>query len=112
MVAIHASSGGNPASAALVTLTGSNPATAGEYTYTCSGSCSLAANTDYFLVLSVPNTPTTTYYSWSLTASDTETNVPAGSGWSLADTGKSKVDAGNWQDFASGNSGKFKITAR
>ena len=110
VVAVHASSGGDPASAALVTLTGSNPATAGEYSYTCSGSCSLAANTDYFLVLSAPNATNNGSYDWDFTTSNNETNIPSGSGWSLADAGKSKVGTGSWTDDAS-DSGQFKIVA-
>ena len=109
VVAVHASSSGNPA-AEVVRLTGDNPTTAGTHTFTCSGSCSLAANTDYFLVLKAPNAPLTAAYNWDITASDTEAKVPSGNGWSLANTGKYKIGQGNWQDIASG-SGKFEITA-
>ena len=111
VVAVHASSGGNPASAALYTLAGNNPVTAGTHTYTCSGSCSLAASTDYFLVMSAPTVSNNSFYDWDVTASDTETNVPTGSGWSLANVGKEKRGTGDWTDHAS-NSGKFEIVAR
>ena len=85
-VAIHAKSGVNPAASALMTLSGSNPATAGAHEFTCANNCYLAANTDYFVVMSAPNaTGNNQYYVWRYTSSDDETKAPSGNGWSLAD---------------------------
>ena len=112
VVAVHESSGGVPADAALVTLAGGNPMTTGRYTYTCSGSCGLAADTGYFLVVSAPNATTSAFYNWNVTSSNNERNVPPGNGWSLADIGKYKRGAGSWENFTSDLSGQFEIAAR
>ena len=97
--AIYAESGGNPAATALHTLSGSStPTTAGNYTYTCSGTCSLDKNTTYFLVLSGTSPDIGVgHYRPDTTDSDTETNLPSDAGWSIANVAKYK--SGNtWRD--------------
>ena len=96
---IHEVSGGSPAAAATYTLSGDDtPTTAGDYTYTCSGTCSLDKQTTYFLVLTGTGTSYTTgAYVVDATDSDSETNTPSNVGWSIAN--RAKYKSGNtWQD--------------
>ena len=80
--AIHTASGGDPAATATYTLSGSSaPATAGDYTYTCSGACSLDKDTTYFLVLSsISPSYSVGFYRTDSTESDGETNTPSDAG--------------------------------
>ena len=110
-VAIHAVSAGNPNSTALHTLTGSAPTGAGEYTYNCSGSCSLDASTDYFLVLSATGNIGLNSYEHSSTTSDNQTNTPSGGGWLIADVLKSKTNNAAWNDHVGGATLRFKVAA-
>ena len=113
VVALHASSGGNPAATASATLTGDNPGIPGGVeTYTCSGSgCNLSPNTTYFVVLSAPNASSDgNFYAWRTTVSDSQFVSPAGAGWAIADALTSKVDSGNWTVDAKGLAGKFKVS--
>ncbi len=114
-MAIHAVSGGNPASQATYTLTGTSPTTGGNITYSCSGTCSLNASTDYFLVLSGTGA-TGNHYRVDHTDSYNETNTPTGAGWSFANGTKRRNDNGNWFDHDHLGSGQghvvmFKVTA-
>ena len=111
-VAIHASSGVNPAASATCTLSGDNPSGAGEYTYYSVGTCSLDDGTQYFLVLSatVPETGNHYYYT-ELTQSDNETNWPVDAGWSIANAVKYNTGSG-WSDSTSGSTIRFKVAAR
>ena len=111
-VAIHASSGGNPAASATYTLSGDVPTSAGEYTYSCDGTCSLGAGAEYFLVLSatVPATGEN-YYRTERTISDNETNEPANAGWSIANVIKYSDDGGAWTDSLSSSTLLFKVAA-
>ncbi len=102
---IRAASGGNPASSRLHALNGSAPTAAGEYAFTCSGGCSLDANTTYFLVMQAA-----TGFNWDTTASTTETNTPSNFGWSIADAAKEKRGNNNWSN-ASGYTGIFRVSA-
>ena len=107
-VAIHAASAGNPASTATYTLDGDDPTSAGEYSYTCSGDCSLAAGTTYFLVLSGTG-GTGKVYHWDTTASPNQTNTPNNFGWSIADATKRYYNNA-WHDD-SGWTGLLKVSA-
>ena len=112
-VAIHASSGGNPAASATYTLTGPNPPLPNaQNTYSCVGTCSLDAGAEYFLVLSA-TAPSTgdNYYIVETTNSNNETNTPAGAGWSIANVSKYRFDGGNWTDSNSSNTLLFKVAA-
>ena len=112
--AIHAESNSNPAASATYTLTGPQHPANGQYTYTCSGSCSLDADTEYFLVMSatIPNTGSVNHYLADYTSSDDQTNTPTNAGWSIADVGKFRSsNAGAWQANASGYAFKLKVTA-
>ena len=112
-VAIHGVSTSNPDSTALHTLNGSAPTGAGNYTYTCSGSCSLDAGKDYFLVLSATGTTggELHVYDHSSTTSDDQTNTPSGAGWLIADVQKSKSNNGAWNAPTGGETLMFKVTA-
>ena len=98
-VAVHADSGGNPAASATHALTGSDPTGAGEYTYTCSGGCSLDAGETYFLVLK--GSASTSFgrdFTWDTTSSASETNTPSsGFGWSIADKGR-EHNGSSWSE--------------
>ena len=107
-VAIHAASAGNPASTATYTLNGDDPTSAGEYSYTCSGDCSLAAGTTYFLVLSGTGGSGKVYH-WDTTASPNQTNTPDTFGWSIADATKRYYNNA-WRDD-SGWTGMIKVRA-
>ena len=112
IVAIHAESGGNPAATATYTLRGDNPgAQDGQYEFTCSGDCTLDADTTYFLVMSgtSPDFLTGTF-AWNHTDSDDQTNTPGDAGWTIADVAK----WGNndvWSDESEGWVTLFKVTA-
>ena len=113
--AIHAASGGNPAANATYTLTGSNPVANAENTQSCAVTatvtCSLAANTDYFLVLTAPSQASYKYYRAALTSSGNQTNLPDNAGWSIADAGKNRQNVGNWADLGASGTLMFKVTA-
>ena len=108
VVTLHADNSGAPASAVLATLTGSNPDidTAGDYTYTCSGSgCALSPGTNYFAQFAGTGQIT---YRWDTTHSDSETTVPTGTGWNIAD----RVDHyknGSWVDYS--DTGVIEVAA-
>ena len=110
--AIHAESGGNPADSATYTLSGSDaPATAGDYTYTCSGTCSLDKDKTYFLVLSSTSPSYSVgHYQVDSTESDSETNTPSDAGWEIADTAKYKT-GNTWTDETIPSSIMFEVIA-
>ena len=110
--AIHAESGGNPADSATYTLSGEEaPATAGDYTYTCSGTCSLDKDKTYFLVLSSTSPSYSIgYYRTDSTESDGETNTPSDAGWEIADTAKYK-SSNTWTDETRPASIMFEVVA-
>ena len=86
-VAIHAVSSGNPAASATHTLSQNDPTGAGEFTFTCSGDCSLSKDTPYFLVLSGDSTGSRGF-TWDTTASIDQTNTPDNFGWAIDDAAK------------------------
>ena len=108
-VAIHAVSGGNPAPTATYTLSGANPTAAGQHTFTCSGSCPLAKDTTYFVVLSKSGGLASRGYKWDSTASANQTNSPNSFGWAIADT--AKMNFGNGWTDQTGWTGMLKVTA-
>ena len=99
--------GGNPSDDVLYTLSGPDPTTAGDHTFTCSGSCQLAASTPYFLVMKAG--VSTGNHRWDTTGVFTETNAPIDFGWTIADEGKT-YSSGNW---STDNQwvGMFKVSA-
>ncbi len=103
-VAIHdRQSDGTPATTARATLTGT-PAL-GQSEFTCSGSgCDLDANTSYFVHVSA-SAANAAYPSSA--ASNDQTLVPTGTGWSIADGARS--EAGSWAEGA--NSLRIKVEA-
>ena len=111
--AIHAVSGGNPAASATYTLSGSStPTTAGDYTYTCSGTCRLDADTTYFLMaLGTSPDYEVGRFRLDVTQSDSETNTPSGAGWSIADRAKVKFLDNAWGDEGQPISFMFQVTA-
>ena len=112
-VKLYNASGANPGTE-LATLSGDNPTAAGQYAYTCSGSgCALAANTTYFLVVNTPNVPATGShrYFWYITASDSETNVPTGNGWSVANDGLYSPTSNLSSWSSSGGTYQIKVAA-
>ena len=112
-LAIHAASGGSPAGSATYTLSGTSPTGGGDYTYTCSGTCTLAANTAYYLVMTA-NTPGSgdSYYGIDRTASNSHTNTPSSAGWSIADVYEFATTGSNfWQNNSSSYVHQFKVTA-
>ena len=111
--AIHAVSGGNPAASATYTLSGSStPTTAGDYTYTCSGTCSLDKNTTYFLMaLGTSADYEIGRFRLDVTQSDSETNTPSGAGWSIADRAKVKFLDNAWGDEGQPISFMFQVIA-
>ena len=108
-VAVHQEGGGGyPSDDALHTLSGTDPAgSAGEYTFTCSGSCSLSKETTYLLVLTANHS--TDAYLWDTTATFTETNAPTNFGWSIADEARTNY-SGTWSTDNTWT-GVFKVTA-
>ena len=110
-VAIHQEGGGGfPSDNALYTLSGTDPAgSSGEYTFTCSGSCSLEKETTYLLVLKATSTDA---YNWDTTASTTQTNAPSDFGWTIADSVKQYVYSTNTWSAPTGWTGVFKVTAK
>ena len=111
--AIHASSGGNPATTATYALSGSSQPADGDYTYTCSGACRLDASATYFLVMSAtgPNSGNH-YYLADNTLSDSEANAPTGAGWSIANSSTYKEnDSDNWGVNTSPRVHQFTVTA-
>ena len=112
-VKLYNASGANPGTE-LATLSGDNPTAAGQYAYTCSGSgCALAASTTYFLVVNTPNVPATGShrYLWNITASDSETNVPTGNGWSVANDGLYSPTSNLSSWSSSGGTYQIKVAA-
>ena len=110
-VAIHAVSGSNPAATATYTLSGTaNPTAAGDYTFTCSGTCSLSANTTYFVVVSAVGDTHRNSYGWDTTASANQANDPSGFGWTIADQGLLYV-ATYWSTPSEDYAHRFKVTA-
>ena len=112
-VAIHAVSGGDPAATATYTLTGpTTPQANAENTWSCvvtaTVTCNLDANTNYFLVLSAATGSFTDSYSAAITASDAQTNLPTGAGWSIGDA--FKRGPGPWDEPGT-NTLQFKVTA-
>ncbi|MGI9310441.1 MAG: cadherin-like beta sandwich domain-containing protein [bacterium] len=84
VVALHASaSGGGPADEPLDTLSGDNPVAFGTHTYTAS-EVSLAAGTEYFIVLSAPDAPTDSNNFYNATVIPM-TGETGDSGWSIGD---------------------------
>ena len=95
-VALYTESSGKPAATAVsnatftLTSTVSRGGVKYAYTHTCARmGCDLAANTDYFIVLSA----STISYLWETTASVAETKVPSNNGWSIADN---QLRGANW----------------
>ena len=79
VVAIHSKSNGNVGASIGATLSGT-PA-AGQVVFTCTGTCTLTADTSYYIKVSA-----TGQGSGSLnnTASGSETPIPSDNGWSIA----------------------------
>ena len=107
VVTLHASASNSvgdmkrPADAERATLVGSNPDEAGDYTYTCTAgggnTCTLAANTTYFIEFAATGGGGTFEgYNWATTESDEENLNPAGNGWSLANGTDFHVDGRAW----------------
>ncbi len=110
--AIHAVSGGSPAATATYTLTGDAPTGAGDYTYACSGGCSLEDGTKYFLVVSgTGDSSGRNVYEHRTTESNAETNVPSNAGWSIDNVLQKKTDNAPWTSEGVTNVLKFKVTA-
>ena len=113
-VAIHAVSGGDPAASATYTLTGpTTPQGDAENTWSCAVTadvtCSLDADTDYFLVLSATNGSLLISYGVETTDSDDETNAPNDAGWSIADV--FKYGPSPWEDDSQSETIQFKVNA-
>ena len=109
-IALYAESGGKPAASALATLSGDAPDTTAvsTRTYSCpegNTGCQLSKETNYFVVMTMSTNHS--YFSWGLTDSDNETQIPASQGWSIGDTMKTGA---NW-DTTSTNSGLMKVVA-
>ncbi len=94
----------------LASLSGSsNPATAGAYTYTDGSSLTLAANTTYFVVASVPQTSPDKSYAWSNTEETTETSS---SGWSIGNRSWYRENGGSsWTQLDFDATGQMSIQA-
>ena len=96
-VAIYSDSGNRP-SASLITLSGSNPTGEGQATYTCAGSCALAAATKYHVLLEAPNaTGPQNHYSWEMSDSANEVTQPSNNGWSIG--GSYRHASNTWSDI-------------
>ena len=113
--AIHAASSGDPAASATYTLTGPNPVANAENTQSCvvtaTHTCSLDANTDYFLVLTAPSQASYNYYRAAFTSSDDETNSPTNAGWSIANVAKNSQNGGTWNNNNTSHTLQFKVMA-
>ena len=111
--AIYEVSGGFPTASATYTLSGNTtPTTAGDYTYNCSGICTLDKETTYFLVLSGTSIAYSIgYYRANSTLSDSETNTPSNAGWSIANRAKYKYGNNDWADESIDFSLMFEIVA-
>ena len=108
--AIHADSGaGRPANSALYSLVGDAPTGAGQITYTCSGSCSVAGSTVYYVVITGTGSGSQNAYFWDTTAATTETNSPSSFGWSIADD--ARVYYNNGWNTQTNWTGLFQVTA-
>ena len=109
---LHSDNNGNPTDNALATLSGSAPTstTGAEYTYTCAGSgCALTNGATYYVQFTQTGSGTPNAFILMPTASDDETRVPSGNGWSLANQ-TNNGGSSTWYekyDFA----GKVKIVA-
>ena len=115
VVAVHepASAGSaDPKATALVTLSGATQPGAGLHTFACSGSgCDLDRNATYFIVVSAPGSPANGYHSLRGTASHDETPYPAGSGWSIADTGRFREGSNAWAAPGNGDTVVMHLAA-
>ena len=101
---------------AVATLNGSNPSTADDYTFTCSGSCTLSASTTYWVVMySASGGYTSNYYSLTWTASNNQTNEPSSEAWQIGDTAKrgsgSSINTVSWNNVSPAEAVKFKVVA-
>ena len=109
-VSLHSNNNGNPTDNALATLSGSEPTTTGKYTYTCAGSgCALSEDTTYFVQFGQTSTGgVSNGFILIAAASDNETKIPSGNGWTLANQIK-RASGNSWDtlDYA----GKVKIVA-
>ena len=107
-VAIYSNSSNRP-NASLVTLSGSNPSGEGQATFTCAGSCALAAGTKYHVLLEAPHaTGNYNLYHWESSDSANEVTQPSNNGWSI---GKSYNHAnGTWSESAT-QYVKFRVRA-
>ena len=99
-------SNGNPAATARTTLTGT--AATGVATFTCSGTCSLDANTGYFVHVS--SSDSTSADDLSTTSSDDETLTPSNTGWSIGNA-LSYQSGGSWALYHNGVAMQMKVTA-
>ena len=113
-VAIHAESGGDPAASATYTLTGpTTPQAHSQNTWSCvvtaDVSCSLDADTDYFLVLFAAAGSWWNSYTVETSTSDDETNAPNDAGWSIADVFTRGPNP--WEDDSASRTLKFKVRA-
>ena len=103
------SSGGPGSQVSGATLSGSDPPSGGgEATYTCSGACSLSANTSYWVRLSVSGPPGSGTWAWNYTNSGGETLDPTGTGWSIGDN--KKQNPGNLLENLAGYN-QLKVSA-
>ena len=116
-VTLRASSGSNPASTPLVTLSGASPTGKGESTFTCSGAgCALLPDTTYWLHMAAPNSSTSSanVYYWDVTAADGQTPIPSSNGWTIGDVSKYRgVTSGawctGWCDITGSVTGMFSV---
>ena len=98
-MAIHRASGGAPAASAEFVVSSALISGSGKHTVTCSGTCNLDADTDYFLVLKGVATGFNNFaYFFRATTNENWTASPASDGWSISDQGKFRWDDGSWQD--------------
>ena len=110
--AIHTDSSGSPAATSTYTLTGNAPTGAGDYTYTCSGTCTLEPDTKYFLVVSGAGDGSGyDMYEHRTTSSNAETNVPSNAGWSIDNLLQKKTNNDPWTSEGVTNVLKFKVSA-
>ena len=112
VVSLHADNSGSPNGATLATLTGSAPTTAGNYTYACAGSgCILSPSTTYHVQFDQTTTPgAANQFVLYATTSDSETLVPAGNGWSLANQTNKGSDSA-WNGTKEDYAGKVAVFA-